>query len=224
MIKAIIYKEWLKIRWAFYAMLLVFVLTLIYVVLNLDYGIRFSEAHNYWYNVIFRHLMFYSGVFTYVPAVAGVTLAITQFYPEINSKRLKLTFHLPLHEDKAMMAMIAVGSVALTIIYLAGYLMLTIITSIYFPVEILYSVLTTSLPWFLAGYVCYWAVSMIFVEPKWIIKRIALLLLTYGFINQLFYLQGYNLFNQSIHWFILLSLFFSISIIFSAYRFRKGVM
>lgn len=223
MFKAFIFKEWLKIRWACLAMLAVFVLMLINIVLNVAYNMRFSEPTSYWYNLMFNGRLFYSGVFIYVPALAGIVLALTQFIPEVSASRLKLTLHLPMKENSILLNMAAIGTTALALIYIFTYIFLSSITLIYFPVEMLWSVWLTSIPWFITGFTLYWATGMILIESSWI-KRLFLIIISLCFAATLFYLRGYNLYEPSIHLFFLISLFFSISILVSAHRFRKGVV
>ena len=222
MFKAIIYKEWLKIRWCYIGMAAVTLFVLFYLHLKLTHDLKFSEATSYWYFVIFRGVKFYLQ-FKYIPFLAGLVVAFTQFIPEINMKRLKLTLHLPMRENKILVQMMSVGVVSLLLLFLVAILVLSIITLNFFPIEMLGSVLLTTFPWFLAGLVAYFAVSMIILEPLWI-RRILLILISYGFINSLFKSYWYNLYTDSLPIFILLGLFFCTSILLSAHRFRKGVM
>lgn len=183
---------------------------------------KFSEATSYWYYVIFRGLKFYLQ-FKYIPFLAGLVVALTQFIPEINMKRLKLTLHLPMRENNILVQMMSVGIVSLILLFALAILILSVITLNFFPVEMLQSVLITTIPWFLAGLVAYFAVSMIILEPLWS-RRILLILISYGFISCLFKSYWYNLYSNSLLMFIVLGLFFSTSILLSAHRFRKGVM
>lgn len=222
MFKAIIYKEWLKIRWSYIGMAAVTLFVLLYIHLKLSHDMKFSEATSYWYYVIFRGIKFYLQ-FKYIPFLAGLAVALTQFVPEINMKRLKLTLHLPMRENAILVQMMSVGVISLVILFIAAILILSVITLNFFPHEMLGSILLTTLPWFLAGLVAYFAVSMIILEPLWI-RRILLILISFGFIDCLFKSYWYNLYVHSLPVFVLLGLFFSTSILLSAHRFRKGVM
>ncbi len=222
MFKAIIYKEWLKIRWCYIGMAVFTLFVLLYIHLKLAHDMKFSEATSYWYYVIFRGLKFYLQI-KYIPFLAGLVVALTQFIPEINMKRLKLSLHLPMRENTILVQMMSVGIVSLILLFALAILILSVITLNFFTVEILRSVLITTLPWFLAGLVAYFAVSMIILEPLWS-RRILLILISYGFISCLFKSYWYNLYSNSLPIFIVLGLFFSTSILLSAHRFRKGVM
>lgn len=222
MFKAIIFKEWLKIRWATFFLAVIALFLLLNILLNVSHDMKFMEARVYWYNVVFRQRLFYHGLM-YLPVLSGIILALAQFMPEMSANRLKLTFHLPVKENNVLLQMLSVGFVSLISLFVITLLLLIIIVQIYFPKEVLWSVLMTSAPWFLAGITAYFAVSMLVTEPLWR-KRILLILIVYGYLDTLFYLFGYNLYERSLPEFTVLSLLFSISILYSGYRFRKGVM
>ena len=54
MLKALIFKEWLKIRWAGLTMLAVFFLAAAKTALNMSYGIRILGANNFWGEIIIK--------------------------------------------------------------------------------------------------------------------------------------------------------------------------
>ena len=223
MLKSLLFKEWLKIRWASAAVLLVFLLMLGYIYVNTSYYMRFIEPTGMWSNVIIMGMIFYGGLYIYLPLFSGILIGITQFVPEISANRLKLTLHLPLKENTILLSMLSTGTLTLLIIYIISYIILSMISIHFFPVEVLYSMIITSLPWFVAGFVAYWAVAMISIEIKWSI-RIALFVVFLGFIKLLFYLNFYNTYSNSIVILILISLFFVFQTFLSSYRFRKGVL
>ena len=223
MFKSVFFKEWLKIRWAAAGVLIAFLLMLAYIYLNTSYYMRFIEPNGMWYNVVIRGMIFYGDLFIYLPLFAGILIGTTQFVPEISANRLKLTLHLPMKENVMLLTMLSIGTTALLIVYVISYIILAIISTNFFPVEILWSLIITSLPWFLAGLIAYWAVAMISIEILWLV-RVALLVVFFGFVNLLFYLDTYNTYANSIVIFILLSIFFAFQTFLSAYRFRKGVL
>ena len=221
MIKALYYKEWLKIRWAFFSITGVFILDLIKIALNISYNIRFMEANNYWYQITILGSLFYLDL-NYLPIAAGIVLAAFQFAPEISADRLKLTLHLPLHENTILLSMISAGLLALSLIFITTYILFILIMLNFFPAQIIYSALLTSLPWFLAGFTGYMAASMIFLEPIWL-KRAILILLSASYVDLLLYKSVYNQYEPSILIFALITLFFITAIFYPALRFRKGV-
>jgi len=223
MFKSVFFKEWLKIRWAAAGVMIVFLLMLGYIYLNTSYYMRFIEPKGMWYNVVIRGIIYYGELYIYLPLFAGTLLGITQFVPEVSASRLKLALRLPMKENIMLLTMLSIGTIVLFIIYILSYIILSIISLYFFPVEILYSLIITSLPWYLAGLAAYWAVAMISIEILWKI-RVALLVVFYGFISLLFSLQFYNTYAHSIILFMILSFFFAFQTFLSAYRFRKGVL
>ena len=123
MIRALFFKEWLKIRWAVLAMLGLFLLAVVIIALNLSYDLRVRNANGYWYNVIIRQMIFYN-LLAYIPSLAGIVIGITQFYPELSARRLKLTLHLPLPENKILFTMISFGVSTILLLYVLVYVIL----------------------------------------------------------------------------------------------------
>ncbi len=224
MIKSLLYKEWLKIRWAYLIMFGVFLLILAKIGLEIAYDIRQMDANAVWYNAVIRQQIFYSWLL-YLPVLSGIVIGSVQFAPEISAKRLKLTLHLPLNETTILLLMTGVGFAALVLLYLVACISLSLIVLHFFPVQVLSSVLITALPWFLAGLIAYLATTMIFTEPVWL-QRVLLMIVAWFFLNTyLLYSPrgGYETYTHALPWFILLSLFYIISILTPAQRFRRGV-
>ena len=222
MIQAIIYKEWLKLRWPVLIMTGIFILLIVKIALSVAYGMRFYEPNTFWNEVIMRGYQFYTDI-KYVPVLAGIVIAAAQYFPEISANRLKLTLHLPLNENKILISMVSFGTIILLAIFLFSWSLLSVVASFYFPFQVLQSVWFTSLPWFMAGIIFYWALAMVVIEPVWI-RRIIMMIISYGIIDALFYGDNFNQYQHSWFWFLLLGSAFSISILYSAQRFRKGVM
>jgi len=184
MFKAILYKEWLKVRWAYIAMLLVSLLVLVYIWMTVSKQIEFNEAKTMWSVIIFRKYKFFSDL-QYIPLVIGFIVGIAQYAPEALQSRLKLTLHLPVKENKILIQMLFAGFVLIGLLFLFIEIFLTIITGIYFPSEIVSDMLTTIYPWILSGFAVYFAIGSIFVEPVWS-RRITLIITSIALISILF--------------------------------------
>ncbi len=221
MFSPIYYKEWLKLRWAFFIVLGFALLMDLNIYLNVSHDIIFIEPKSYLFNLIFRGVRFYSGV-QYVPLLSGIVLAIAQFYPEMHSDRLKLTFHLPLNENQVLLQMVSLGALLQLVISAVMLVVLMVITAKFFPAEVVSSVTITVLPWILAGFVGYFATAMILIEPLWKV-RIILMLIFYGFVGLFYFDFYYNTYARSWPFFLVLTLFHSVFILYSGYRFRRGV-
>lgn len=222
MLKAILYKEWLKVRWTYLILLLIILMVSLYNHLALVQAIKFNLEKIYWYYVIFKQLIFYS-LLKYVPLLSGIALSLSQFIPEVVSSRLKLTFHLPLNENKVLIQKLLFGYFLLLCLSTLLLGLLSISTLAYFPIEVLASVLTTSLPIVLSGFAGYTLLSIVIIEPSWI-KRVLLVFITYAFVET--FLEGfdysYNLYERSFEYFSILSILIIITILYPGYRFKRG--
>lgn len=217
-----IYKEWLKIRWFLIGAAVVGLFVIAYMFMNAQRAITFSGANSLWYQILFQNRQFFM-LMKYVPLLIGVVIGVAQYFPETVNKRIKLTFHLPLRENKALLMMLGAGLVSLLVCFLLHFVCFWIFSNAYFGFEITNAALISILPWFLAGFAAYFLVALIVLEPVWkyrIIYSIAAaafvpLYLKYGMAG------AYAPINLKL---ALLTVLISVSLLFSAYRFRKGEM
>jgi len=218
----ITYKEWLKIRWALYGLSALMLLSLIYTYAIVNYTYRFSDANGFWYNIIYRGSSFYSRI-NYLPLLAGLIIAAVQWVPEIQRKRIKLTFHLPVDEYRVLLQMIAFGASALAMIFIGFCVLFSILGFFYFPPEIVYSALSTLFPRFLLGMAAYLMAAYIILEPH-MLRRILYSVLSIGFGKLFLYGWFYNIYDRILLQMTLLTLLLSLAIIYPGHRFKKGVM
>lgn len=219
MYSALLFKEWLKIRWAYFGMILLNVLTLLYIALNLAYYTEFMTAIGFWGYVIFKEFPFFSEI-KYIPLLSGLVIAIVQFSPEMNLSRLKLTLHLPAEENKLLLQMISLGFMLLTFLFLIIAIILWIIVGIYFPSEIVSFVLNTSFPWLIVGLAAYFLTSAIILEPIWA-RRLILIPFALGFLDLFFSIGKAHI--QLTLFLIFFGLLASTLILFSGYHFKRGI-
>jgi hypothetical protein len=99
--------------------------------------------------------------------LAGVLVAITQYVPELQFKRLKLTLHLPLDENKIVSTMLLYGFGVVLLLSFVTLSLLLLGLSNSFPAEIVGASFQQSLPWFLAGPAAYLIAAWICLEPQW---------------------------------------------------------
>lgn len=222
MYKAIFYKEWLKTRWALLLFLLLGVAVLTNIFLRIRYNINFVEAHDFWYKIVIQG-MNYAASLKFIPFLVGLGLAVAQYFPETVNQRIKLTFHLPIRENKVLMIQHGFGLACLLGVYLFYLLFFFIGSSIYFPSEIINLTLNTIMPWFLGGMAVYSLVAMILLEPLWL-YRVLYAVIAYGFVSQ-YYLRVVPLaYTPVMTGFALLAIITVVVVLFSGYRFRKGEM
>ncbi len=221
--RSVIYKEWLKVRWFQLGLVLIGLLVTGNVFLKVQHDITFREAHNLWYFILFQGYSYFGGLLKYLPLVIGAALSIAQYVPEITSKRIKLTFHLPINENKVLIMMLGFGLLCLLATFGLIYILFLVLSHHFFGPEIVHAANISVIPWFLSGFVAYFMVAMIVLEPVWK-YRVFYIVVVY-FCIMLFLEPGLPGSYQPLNWKLaIVTVLSSISLLFSAYRFRKGEM
>ncbi len=219
--KAIVYKEWLKTRWFIAGLCVLGIGLLGYVFISLGRVFRHLGMLEVWDAIINRHNVLYSEL-KYYPLVFGILLALAQFIPEVQKKRLKLTLHLPMSQKVAYFSMQCYGLFVLLLAFSVQLLALYIYSTVYFPKEIVANAFSSLLPWYGAGIVGYIFTVLICVEPVWS-RRIVYLLLALG-VLYLSYLADFPGAYQYVWWlFVLLPIYIFAFPWLSIERFKKGV-
>lgn len=221
MFKAIAFKEWLKIRWAYLAMVLVCAGMTINAMLDVSHLMTMERPTNVWSYIILLQYPFYSA-FRYIPLLVGIAVAVAQFVPEVLQSRLKLALHLPLKENKVLLWMVGYGAGMVAVLLGVTLVAMIVVASRYFPAAVVVSMLWTMAPWFLAGVTGYFLVATLIVEPRWL-RRVYLILLTYGLMDALVLRVAIEAYRPSLAGFLLLAALTSTGILLSGHRFRKGV-
>lgn len=220
--KSIIYKEWIKIRWFLLIYAALGILGVAYVFIRVNHDITFSSPNGYWYFSLFMGGQYFS-LLKFFPLAGALAIALAQYFPETVSKRIKLTFHLPLNENKVLLMMWIFGAGCLLACYLLQLLLFTGLSMAYFPSDIILPALVSITPWYLAAFAGYNLMACIVLEPVWR-YRIFYLLVAVLFVP--FFLQEAVTGSFSPVCLVLatLTVFSSFSLLFSGYRFRKGEM
>ena len=115
MIKAIFYKEWIKMRWFCLVAALFLAGFTAYALLRVQRVITFKGAAHIWEVMLEKEVVFID-ILQYLPVLLGVLLALVQFIPEMTHKRLKLTLHLPFPQRKMILLMTGMGLAALAVL------------------------------------------------------------------------------------------------------------
>lgn len=164
--RALLFKEWKKTKWFAIGVFAVGIILLAYIFLKLGRSFRMVGLEHLW-DVIVNRDQFLFRDLKFFPLAVGCCLALVQFIPEMIQKRIKLSLHLPLSNRKIVFTMLGFGLILLMIIFTLHLLILLIFSRIYFPVEIIESMIYTLLPWYVAGLVAYAMMSWICLEPSW---------------------------------------------------------
>jgi len=170
MIKAIFYKEWIKMR-CFYPLSALFLFgATAYALLRVQRVITFKGAAHVWEVMLEKEVVFID-ILQYLPALLGVLLAVVQFVPEMAQKRLKLTLHLPFPQWKMILLMSGIGLGALALLFIVQTAVLWGYFHALLAPELVARILLTALPWYLAGLTLYLLTAWICLEPTWKRRR-----------------------------------------------------
>jgi hypothetical protein len=222
MFKSIVYKEWIKIRLVVWIALGLSIIALVNIFLKVRHDILFVDAANYWYSFLFRGFTYFS-ILKFFPFVAGLAVAIAQYFPETVNKRIKLTFHLPVSENSVLISMHFFGALVLTglLVIILGFF--TAGSAIFFPGNIIRASLLTMLPWFLGGIATYFLVALVLLEPMWIYRGLYAAVAA-GMVTIFYSGAAIGAFKPVLLPLALITLLLSCVVLFSGYRFRKGEM
>lgn len=221
MFKSLIYKEWLKIRWVAIGLAVINALVVLNIYFNLSNTFKDISANSVVGQLQSFEIVFYSDIEMIILAT-GLLLGVLQFFPEINQSRLKLTFHLPVKENKLMLQMASVGAIILVAISIMDAFLISLVSITFLPREFFESMLVTTLPWYLGSIVTYFWVIIIFVEPNWR-KRIISIFVALAVVSLFYAGEGFSKYSYSIWYFILLATLNSTLIFLSAYNFKRGI-
>lgn len=220
--KSVVFKEWIKLKWFMLIYMLFAVLAVGYVFIRVRHDMAFHEAKNYWYAILFQGFQYFRTL-KFVPLAGGLAIAIAQYFPETVNKRIKLTFHLPREENGMLLLMMGFGVTCLLLCYAIAFLLFLILSTTFFPAEIIMAAVISIAPWFLGGFAIYFLVATIVLEPVWVFRF--LYLIAASVVVPLFFKPavtgGYAPVNLMLAEMVCL---LSISLLFSGYRFRKGEM
>lgn len=212
MIKAILYKEWIKSRWYLLVAFVVMTSFSGYALVKLYRAVSLMGAAHIWEVMVTRNAVFVDQM-QYVPLLVGLLLAVVQFVPEMQRKCIKLTLHLPIPLYATVGTMLVYGVVALSVIYLMNLLLLYGFTIPVLASELVANIVGTVLPWYLAGVAAYLLGCWVILEPTWRLRLVemfmAVLLLRIWFLgsvpcafgNFLYVMSFVTLLSASLAWF-----------------------
>ncbi|MDR1437036.1 MAG: hypothetical protein LBI65_02840 [Candidatus Symbiothrix sp.] len=166
MYQSIVYKEWIKTQKIIWLLLAAFLSAGFYSFLKIAGEIRLTGMVAYWEAIIQKDTALLP-YFKYLPLLGGFLTAIAQYIPELQYKRLKLTLHLPLNENRIVSVMLLYGFSVTGLLILFTLPGLLLGLSLYFPPEIVCAAFWNILPWFIAGWMTYLLTAWICLEPLW---------------------------------------------------------
>lgn len=221
LLKALSYKEWMKTRKLVGGWILLLAAVSVYAYIDLTYTIRMNEAVNVWFGILFQGTSV-SALLMYLLPLAGISLAIVQFVPEMTQKRFKLTLHLPASETRLVSSMLLFGYGVLGVLYLCCLVFLSLLVSRVLPFEGVSMMLSQVLPWTAAGLAGYGFTAWICIEPCWK-QRAMNMLMAAGLLSVCFvsvYPEAYAGFGWGMAGLVAASFVFPF---YSCIRFKQGV-
>lgn len=222
MYSALLFKEWLKTRRVFFVALIVSLLVADYVILTMNSHISANGVNILWLGMILKDSSFVDPV-KYLPLIIGMALGIAQMAPEMSHKRLKLTLHLPYPHSRLVSLMLATGTIQLLVIFVLQAIVIAVYDATILPGEMVWRVLLTMLPWYLAGICAYLCVSAVCLEGTWY-TRVILSLLGIALIMVMFLQPGVMAaYNSMIIVIIILILILAVLSFGSIARFKEGL-
>jgi hypothetical protein len=214
------YKEWIKTRWFWILALLATNGFAGYCMLRIHRMIELRGAEHLWEIMLQRDAIFIN-LLTYIPLLVGTLLAIVQYVPEMHHKCLKLTLHLPVSALKTISVMLLSGIILLLVCFALNFLLMWSFLHPILAHELVWHILLTAIPWYLAGMAAYLLVSWICLEPSW--KRRVLNLIVAVLTLKIFFIEdtpeAYNAFLPLLTLFTLLT---ASLVWLSVARFKEG--
>ena len=220
MIKAILYKEWIKMR-ALLPVAAVAVLGFtVYALLRVERAVDFRGAAHVWQIMIDKETVFIEPL-RLLPALAGIATALVQFIPEMSQRRLKLTLHLPFPQRGMILVMAAAGLGALAVLFAAQAAMVWGYMHRLLAPELTARAMMTAVPWWAAGLTLYMLTAWICLEPTWKL-RIVNLLIAAGIVRIFFLLDKPEAYNSFLPTLIIFTILCASLSIRSVVRFKEG--
>lgn len=169
MFQQFFYKEWLKTKWVIILLGMIHIGMIIYLMLALRSTLIASGKIETIATMIGRDMLFITP-YMYIPLISSVVLALVQWLPEMQQRRIRLTLHLPVSMGLSIGSMLAFSLFALLIMFGIVACLLVVIESIWLPRELIVRALLTLGPWFIAGLMGYSVTSWIILELSWGIR------------------------------------------------------
>lgn len=164
MIKALLFKEWLKLRPVFWLAAVLQLAAAAFVLADLRRLFRLEHPETLWYQAAaLGHVHF--ELFRPLGWLCGLALAAAQFLPEIRRKRLRIALHLPLRPEMTLAWSLAAGLAGLGLLLGGQSLAVWGLEREYFPSEIVRLHLLALAPWQGAALAVYLGAAMVLLEP-----------------------------------------------------------
>lgn len=218
--RAIFYKEWLKLRGWLGFVLLAHVIFAAWLILSIRHQFRIEHAEMIYYQTSHIGRILYDDL-TFLPLVTGGLIGAVQFLPELIRGRVRLSLHLPIEIPSLVLGHLAMGLAALGLFIAIDLLALAVAVGLFYPGAFVISALRTAAPWMLAGGAAYLGAALILLEPSRRFQA-ANLAITGGVIWLCFRSGGYQAYDLALGGVALCVLALAAGTLQAAARFRNG--
>ncbi len=164
-LQGLLFKEWIKLRLAAWLPFLLLLLGLLDAWQQMRGLKSAAGGAALWEQVLVRDKLYFEHL-RYLPAFAGAWWAAAQWWPECRDHRLRLFFHLPVREQRALAVVAGIGLALLALLTAALCASSAAISAAFLPWEAARMTALTVLPWCLAGIVTYAATAGMLIERR----------------------------------------------------------
>ena len=219
--KMIIFKEWLKTRWVILGSAVVALAATLFCLLNLSKTIEINGAEAIWSTLLMKDTVLVE-MLKYIPIAIGIVVAIAQFIPEVQRKRIKLTLHLPYPQGRMIAMMYGFGICVMLILFGLQALILCLSLGKWLTGELVARIMESWVVWFLSGIASYFFTAALCLEPTWK-RRILIVLVAAGFIHFAFLSPVPGSYGGILPWVVVYVLCIQILIYSAIARFKEGL-
>ncbi|MDQ7833488.1 MAG: hypothetical protein RDU30_17295 [Desulfovibrionaceae bacterium] len=165
MLRALLFKEWLKVRGVYAAVWLMHLAAGIQAVASLRSLFAAAHPETLWYQAaVLGHFPF--GVFRHLPWAGALAVAAAQHLPEMRGKRLRLTLHLPVAPSLALASSLGFGALLCLVPAAFDTAVVFFFSRDRYPTEIALAHLATLAPLEAAGLAAYFGAAFALFEPS----------------------------------------------------------
>lgn len=194
MFKSIFLKEFLKIKYYLLFSFLFSVVVLAYFTFKLNFEFSTIEPESMmWYRFVqLEQKPYFNLIYFYL--IFASLFAIFQFLPELIQKRVKVTIHLPLNLIQNVLFHITIGLFFIILFFTFLSLSLLVITSHYYPEEIIQIIFKDTVFYSLISIISYIFISSLIIEQNRKIQFIKLsifILFLFIFIKEKFFIEDF---------------------------------
>lgn len=210
-IVALVYKEWIKLRYGLWLPLLVISIAVAYSYFTLSDHKLSHGGLTLWRMIIvdgempFEHLR-------YLPLLTGVWISALQWWPEVSQKRLKLFFHLAVSHHVSLLLSLSIGVALLSTLFFIMVGGQAYVMSLFVPREVVSMTVLTLAPWCVAGVIAYISCTLLLLERR-PLRRLVYVFMGTIFVRPLLKQVSYGYYQDNLILFGLIALAFMASVV-----------